>query len=204
MRNTIVLGIIFYILWTYPFGYILGILFGIGVITFAEILRGYKKILNNFLYGEKHYDYIEASIYLDDRDIKETIKKIFKYDLTARKLAFGYIIKEHQRIKIERAKEETKSRQTSANRQQETRSENTYRQHQRFQQDHIVSALNGKKKCLETFNIVTDYTIDEIKKSFKQLAKKWHPDKFTDQIEKELAEIKFKEINECKDKLLKG
>ncbi len=42
-------------------------------------------------------------------------------------------------------------------------------------------------------------TSDEIQKAYHELAKKYHPDNFTDSTMKELAEEKMKEINEAYD-----
>lgn len=44
-------------------------------------------------------------------------------------------------------------------------------------------------------------TEEEIKKAYRELAKKYHPDNFSDDSMKELAEEKMKEINEAYDTL---
>lgn len=45
---------------------------------------------------------------------------------------------------------------------------------------------------------------DEIKKAYRELAKKYHPDRYADNPLKELAEDKMREINEAYDYLLKN
>ncbi len=186
MKNLIVWGFIIYIIYKYSFGTLLGILFILLLITFFEILRGYKKILDIFAYDGEYPDYIMNSLGMKDKDLKVHLKKIFKFDLTARRLAYGHIIKEHKRIKSEKIKEEYKKkydgRQSSGN----------YKQ---------LFKLND---CIDRFELSFNYTTDDIKKAFKRLAKEYHPDRFTDTKSKENAEVIFKEINECKDKLLKG
>ena len=44
---------------------------------------------------------------------------------------------------------------------------------------------------------------DEIKKAYRELAKKYHPDNFPDASLRELAEEKMKEINEAYDMLMR-
>ena len=45
---------------------------------------------------------------------------------------------------------------------------------------------------------------DEIKKAYRELVKKYHPDKYTDPDMKQLANEKLKEINEAYDQLTKN
>lgn len=47
-------------------------------------------------------------------------------------------------------------------------------------------------------------TADEIKTAYRNLVKKYHPDKYTDPAMKELAEEKIKQINEAYDMLTKN
>ena len=50
-------------------------------------------------------------------------------------------------------------------------------------------------KYYEILGVKENENIDNIHKKFKVLARKWHPDKYVDKDKKELAEQKFKEIN---------
>ncbi len=52
----------------------------------------------------------------------------------------------------------------------------------------------AKKDYYEVLGVNRNSTQEEVKKAFRQLAKKWHPDVSSD---KKLAEEKFKEINEA-------
>lgn len=56
------------------------------------------------------------------------------------------------------------------------------------------------KKYYEILNIDTMSTEQEIKKAYKKLAIKWHPDKNLDNLE--VAKQKFQDINEAYDKLI--
>ena len=47
-------------------------------------------------------------------------------------------------------------------------------------------------------------TEEDIKKAYRELAKKYHPDNFTDDSMKKLAEEKMKEINEAYNILMRG
>ena len=53
------------------------------------------------------------------------------------------------------------------------------------------------KDYYETLGIGKDASKSEIKKAYKNMAKKWHPDKFQDEGKKKEAEEKFKEINQA-------
>lgn len=56
------------------------------------------------------------------------------------------------------------------------------------------------KKYYDILNIDTMSTDEQIKKAYKKLAMKWHPDKNLDNLE--VAKQKFQEINEAYDKLI--
>lgn len=56
------------------------------------------------------------------------------------------------------------------------------------------------KKYYAIFNISPMSTHEEIKKAYKKLAMKWHPDKNLDNVE--VAKQKFQEINEAYDKII--
>jgi len=55
------------------------------------------------------------------------------------------------------------------------------------------------KGYYQTLNVLTDASYDEIKKSYKKLAMKWHPDKNPQNVEE--ATEKFKKIAEAYDVL---
>ncbi|MCG1037115.1 KTSC domain-containing protein [Polaribacter sargassicola] len=50
------------------------------------------------------------------------------------------------------------------------------------------------KQYKKLFNVEGAIDLKELKKSYRNLVKEWHPDKFQDEAEKELAEIKSTEI----------
>ena len=54
---------------------------------------------------------------------------------------------------------------------------------------------SNKKDYYEVLSVSKNATDDEIRKAYKKLAIKWHPDKNPDN--KEQAEEKFKEISEA-------
>ena len=56
----------------------------------------------------------------------------------------------------------------------------------------------------EILGIKETATKDEIKAAYRDLAKKYHPDQFTNNPLKDLAEDKMREINEAYDTLMKG
>ena len=56
-------------------------------------------------------------------------------------------------------------------------------------------SCNNKKDYYEVLGVPKDATEDVIRKAYKKLAIKWHPDKHVD--DKKEAEEKFKEINEA-------
>ena len=70
--------------------------------------------------------------------------------------------------------------------------------------DHELKALASKVKSMNkkdyygTLGLKKEATPEQIKKAYKELVRKWHPDKHTsDEAAKEKADKKFKEINEA-------
>ncbi len=55
----------------------------------------------------------------------------------------------------------------------------------------------AEKSYYEILGVSESASDEEIKKAFKKLAAKWHPDKHSDEKSKKLAEQKFKEISEA-------
>jgi hypothetical protein len=74
--------------------------------------------------------------------------------------------------------------------------------HQKKQEAKKKEEADG---CLEIFGINSMDDIDEayIKKTWKKLAREYHPDRYQDEAVKEQMHNKISEINDCKDKLLK-
>ncbi|WP_069790003.1 DnaJ domain-containing protein [Cyanobacterium sp. IPPAS B-1200] len=65
--------------------------------------------------------------------------------------------------------------------------------------------MNELDKYYQILKIESGASVEEIKKAYRQLAKKWHPDNFNDSPEKaELAEKKFLEIHEAYEVLKKS
>ena len=54
----------------------------------------------------------------------------------------------------------------------------------------------------DRLEISADSDENQIKKAYNKLSKIWHPDKHVDEVEKEKAALKFKEITEAKEILL--
>lgn len=57
------------------------------------------------------------------------------------------------------------------------------------------------EKALSILGLTRDFTEEDLKKNYRRLAKKYHPDKFTDDKEKEEATKKMAEINSAKNYL---
>ncbi len=57
--------------------------------------------------------------------------------------------------------------------------------------------------CEQLFKLKTPFSADDLKKSYRDLAKQHHPDKFQDPEEKNQAHEKFTQINLCLDQLRK-
>lgn len=53
----------------------------------------------------------------------------------------------------------------------------------------------------ETLDVPKNASDDEIKKAYRKLASKYHPDKVTDEAEKKVVEAKFKEIKDAFEKI---
>ena len=64
-------------------------------------------------------------------------------------------------------------------------------------------AINSREEACQILGVSTSASEDEIKKAYKKLALKWHPDKWASKSEEErkAAEKKFKEIGEAKEYL---
>lgn len=61
-----------------------------------------------------------------------------------------------------------------------------------------------EKDPFEVLGVSRDATPDEIKKAYRALAKKYHPDNFTDPGQKSRAEDKMKEINAAYERIQRG
>ncbi|NJR69769.1 MAG: J domain-containing protein [Synechococcales cyanobacterium CRU_2_2] len=49
--------------------------------------------------------------------------------------------------------------------------------------------------CYTILGITQNATLEDVKQAYRRLARSWHPDRFTDPQEKEVAEEKIKRIN---------
>ena len=56
----------------------------------------------------------------------------------------------------------------------------------------------------EVLGLKEGASIDEIKKAYRELVKKYHPDRYMDNPLSDLAEEKLREINEAYDALMKN
>lgn len=56
----------------------------------------------------------------------------------------------------------------------------------------------------EVLGVSRDATPEEIKKAYRALAKKYHPDNYTDPVQRSRAEEKMKEINSAYERIQKG
>lgn len=64
-----------------------------------------------------------------------------------------------------------------------------------FAHDHLLEGIYcGKENCYNVLGVTREATKSEISKNYRQLAKKYHPDKHRGEQEKKEAEEKFKEI----------
>lgn len=58
------------------------------------------------------------------------------------------------------------------------------------------------EKCLDILNLKTGASLKDIKSAYKKLVLKFHPDRQTDPIAKDLANEKLKKINEAREFIL--
>ena len=63
--------------------------------------------------------------------------------------------------------------------------------------------MNANRKPYEVLGVREGSSIDEIKKSYKELVRRYHPDQYQNHPLSDLAEEKLKEINEAYDFLMK-
>jgi len=66
-----------------------------------------------------------------------------------------------------------------------------------FKYNIIITNILMSSNLYETLNLNKSATTDDIKKAYKKLAIKWHPDKCTDPNRKSEYETKFKQISEA-------
>lgn len=60
---------------------------------------------------------------------------------------------------------------------------------------HLLEGLYcGKENCYDVLNTTRDMSVADIKRAYRKLARIHHPDKHRDEVAKQEAEIKFKEI----------
>lgn len=50
----------------------------------------------------------------------------------------------------------------------------------------------GRENCYDVLELTREATVSEVRKSYRRLAKKTHPDLFRDEVQKKEAEEKFK------------
>ena len=59
----------------------------------------------------------------------------------------------------------------------------------------------GERNALSILGLSSSATQEEITQRWRQLSRKYHPDKFQDPVEKAAAQEKFMEIKEAYDKI---
>lgn len=77
--------------------------------------------------------------------------------------------------------------------------------HHQNQGNYFGTPFEDKTKYYSVLGVQSGATKDEIKKAYRDLAKKYHPDRFANESQdiKDYNEKKFKEINEAYEKLNK-
>lgn len=67
----------------------------------------------------------------------------------------------------------------------------------------LIDSLDplGEKNALRVLELDNGSTQDEIRSRYRELSKKWHPDRFMEEAEKDQAHIKFVEIQQAYEKL---
>lgn len=60
---------------------------------------------------------------------------------------------------------------------------------------HLLEGLYcGKENCYDVLNVTRDTSVSDIKRAYRKLARIHHPDKHRDEVAKQEADLKFKEI----------
>ena len=69
--------------------------------------------------------------------------------------------------------------------------------------EQLVESLDplGEKHALKVLELKRGVSQDEIRSRYRELSKQWHPDRFTDEVEKNEAHEKFVEIQQAYEKL---
>lgn len=67
----------------------------------------------------------------------------------------------------------------------------------------LIDSLDplGEKNALRVLELKSGVSQEEIRSRYRELTKKWHPDKFLDKDEKADAHVRFVEIQQAYDKL---
>lgn len=60
----------------------------------------------------------------------------------------------------------------------------------------------GRENCYDVLNITRDSSSSDVRKSYRRLAKKTHPDLFRDPLQKKEAEENFKLLGTCGFKIV--